>query len=703
MSRLRAITDFLTFRNLPAHRIEARDALGAMQVAYQVGRPIYPKRLASVYDEQAYRKIALIFRCINVVANSIASAPIRVYERGGDQQETELPDHPLRRLMERPNPTMGETVFIATVMTAVASAGFCVIEKARSGAGRPVELWPLRSDWILPIPRSDGMADWEYRIPGREQVVIPAEDVIVITYAATPDYQLTGIGPLEVALREWGLLNTMQDFLKAFFDGGAMPTYGLLLADGVQLKKEDAELLQQQWMNRYSGWRSGQVAPPVLQTIKGIQRLSFDYNELAYIDLRDVSEIAVLQAFGVPGSLVGQRYAQERNTFSNYGEARKSFYQETIIPLWARIDDALTRALLPEFDQRPNVSLRFDDSDVEALQEDENAKWTRAKDGLTAGGMTVNEYRREIGLPDDPGGDIYLRAFNIIEVPAGKKAVARSATVTVREIEPKAIAAETRQARGLVSLETRNRIETRAHRVYTQAALSYGPKVQAFLDGQKARVLAVLGERSASWPLESRDAISELLALDWGQEDAELDKLIRQLWNLMGETATTEAVKVLGLADDVVRWDIANPWVREVLDVVGVRVTEINATTRQGIAQVVGDALNEGVTIKDLSNRLEGLYDETYRGRSETIARTESQVAYNTASVRGYEESGVVSEVELLDNPKHDTDPGSDGLTCAGRNGLIVELAKANTHIEAEHQNGSMAIAPVVALLSDAS
>jgi hypothetical protein len=52
--------------------------------------------------------------------------------------------------------------------------------------------------------------------------------------------------------------------------------------------------------------------------------------------------------------------------------------------------------------------------------------------------------------------------------------------------------------------------------------------------------------------------------------------------------------------------------------------------------------------------------------------------------------------VELLDNPEHDTDPGSDGLTCALRNGLIVPLAQVQTHIEAEHPNGTLAVAPVL-------
>jgi hypothetical protein len=107
--------------------------------------------------------------------------------------------------------------------------------------------------------------------------------------------------------------------------------------------------------------------------------------------------------------------------------------------------------------------------------------------------------------------------------------------------------------------------------------------------------------------------------------------------------------------------------------------------------------LQEGTSIPDLTEKLRGMYEESYKGRSETIARTESQHSYNHAQVASAKEGGV-SEVECLDNPNHTTDPGSDGLTCAQRNGLIVPVDDAYRHIAGEHPNGQLALAPVVQL-----
>jgi hypothetical protein len=79
------------------------------------------------------------------------------------------------------------------------------------------------------------------------------------------------------------------------------------------------------------------------------------------------------------------------------------------------------------------------------------------------------------------------------------------------------------------------------------------------------------------------------------------------------------------------------------------------------------------------------------------VGRTESQVAYNSASALGYKESGLVSRVELADNPNHgDYSGDGDGLTCAQRNGMIVPVDNVSIHAEGTHPNCILAIVPVL-------
>lgn len=59
----------------------------------------------------------------------------------------------------------------------------------------------------------------------------------------------------------------------------------------------------------------------------------------------ELDETRICAALNVPPILVGFRSGLERSTYSNYEEARKSFYQETISPLLSRLSDTLTRGL----------------------------------------------------------------------------------------------------------------------------------------------------------------------------------------------------------------------------------------------------------------------------------------------------------------------------------------------------------------------
>jgi hypothetical protein len=78
--------------------------------------------------------------------------------------------------------------------------------------------------------------------------------------------------------------------------------------------------------------------------------------------------------------------------------------------------DVIQNQLGVEFGS-PFVDWNFED--VPALQEDRNARWTRGTTALQAGGITVNEFCKEVGLDDKgPAGEYYLRSMAIVEVPA---------------------------------------------------------------------------------------------------------------------------------------------------------------------------------------------------------------------------------------------------------------------------------------------
>jgi hypothetical protein len=216
-------------------------------------------------------------------------------------------------------------------------------------------------------------------------------------------------------------------------------------------------------------------------------------------------------------------------------------------------------------------------------------------------------------------------------------------------------------------------------------------KLRAFFDGQADRIAGAIAKAGGNFDGKS------LTDIDWAEEEDLLAAIMRQFYQASGEAAAASASSLLSV--DIV-WDLANPYVNQVAALLGGRIRGIARTTQEDVARIVSDGMTEGVGLPEIADRVRAtIGGDAYKGRAMTISRTESMYAYGHASAASYAASGIVSEVELLDNSEHTESYGaSDGLSCAERNGLVVPLADAGRHLDAEHPNGSLAIAPVVTL-----
>ena len=658
---------------------------------YQQNKPQWPTRSTESYAE--LRSISTtLFACLSYRANAVASATIRVYRTKDDKP---VRDSPLRLLLQNPNDEQSEAEFLSFMQTIADVAGFAPVEKVRSDAGRVVQLWPLRPDWCRPIPRDQAPPDWEYRIPGVPPQIILAEDMLVYTPTPALDRGYTGMSAVSVALRQLGVQRAMDDFLQSLFQRGALPLVALTFNDGVEEPDADSKAaIKAQFTGQYGGagnWHK--VA--LLGGIKSIERIGYDLNELAYNDLRGVNELGICQAFGIPPILIGAKVGLDRATYSNYGQARTSFYEDTITPLWARLDGCLTRSLVPEFGDA-GVGLEFDAGDVPALKADEDKLWTRAATGIRGGFIMVNDARRLVGYDDVAGGDIFLRPADPLAALAGADPVrsrpALRATITeVAGVEVRTIGGIERRYQPISEMQLRAVEVTRKR--FLRLAERFAPKLAIFWREQGERIVAALpGERSMP-VLEMRDVAEPLIG--W---DDELDRL-RDLLALFHEGVSRDAFETaldaLDVAGDGVAWDLTNPHIQTILDQLGESVEGIAETTRLDVQRAVGEALDAGETVDQLGARLRSLFDGYGSARIETVARTESQRAYNLGAAAGYRESGIVDYCQLHDNPKHDSEPGSDGLTCAQRNQLVVRLEDVAGHVQAEHTRGTLAVSPI--------
>jgi HK97 family phage portal protein len=146
---------------------------------------------------------AVVFACVNVLAQTIASLPLLVYRRlpGGGKERAET--HPLYRLLhDQPNPEMTAYEFRACLVGHQCTWGNAYAEIERSDA-RINGLWPLRPDRMT-VKRDD--ADrlvYDYRLPDGTHKVFPAERIM--HWRGLSSNGIIGLSPIAQAAESVGL------------------------------------------------------------------------------------------------------------------------------------------------------------------------------------------------------------------------------------------------------------------------------------------------------------------------------------------------------------------------------------------------------------------------------------------------------------------------------------------------------------------
>jgi hypothetical protein len=192
--------------------------------------------------------------------------------------------------------------------------------------------------------------------------------------------------------------------------------------------------------------------------------------------------------------------------------------------------------------------------------------------------------------------------------------------------------------------------------------------------------------KDAAFPFDSETDV------DWTDEKARLRVVLERWYVAMGEAAYAALGEQLGVE---LTFDLAAASTKRVRQLIGVDVTSITDTIRQILRNRVEDAIARGLSVDQLvagTDTSPGLR-ELFGSRAQTIALTETANAYNTSTIAGYEDSGLVEEVEVFDGPEcgwteHDDPDLADGSTRT--------LDEANDYPIA-HPNCQRAFGPVVA------
>jgi HK97 family phage portal protein len=382
---------------------EAKASRTARLIALESGgRARWTPRDYAALAREGYARNAIVYRAVRLIAESIGGLCFVLYEGTAERDA-----HPLLDLIRRPNPRQDGASFLESIASHLLLAGNAYVEAVGlGGEGEPQvrELYALRPDRMKLVPGPDGWPQaYDYTVAGStvrfdQGAALPA--ILHLTFFNPLDDHY-GMSPLEAAAIAVDTHNAAAAWNKALLDNAARPSGALVYdaSDGIALSATQYERLKREFGEQYQG-ASNAGRPLVLEGGLQWQAMSLTPKDMDFLAAKHAAAREIALAFGVPPMLLS---IPGDNTYSNYQEANRVFWRQSVLPLAGRIGCALTHWLAPAFGD--GLVLAPDTDRIEALSADRAALWDRVS---KAPFLTVNEQRLATGYGPVDGGDVFV-------------------------------------------------------------------------------------------------------------------------------------------------------------------------------------------------------------------------------------------------------------------------------------------------------
>ena len=350
---------------------------------------------------------------VTAVSRRIAASPVHVMRRteaGNRERKERLPNHPVARLLRRPNMWQSRSSFWLDVVSAYMRYGRFTAYKSRPATGPVANLIPLLGDAVnieqlenFELQFKHNAADGTWRTYSQDQVFYvrgPARDYV------------TGDSPIMLVRESIAMEIAAERFGSAFFGNGAMPSIIFKLMDGFKgfRTDEDQAAFLEQFKANYGGKKrfKGMLLPKGMD----LSEIKVENEKAQFLETRRYQRTVIAGAFGVPPHLVGDL---ERATFNNVEQQDKDFVINVVMPVAKAFEDAMEMSLLTDEDRRNGVIIRFN---LDAVQ---RADFKSRQEGLAIqrqwGVISPNDWRERENmnpLAEDDGGEEYIRPMNMV-------------------------------------------------------------------------------------------------------------------------------------------------------------------------------------------------------------------------------------------------------------------------------------------------
>lgn len=588
--------------------------------------------------ETLYRRQPNVRTVVSFLGRNMAQLRRKLYERVDDTDRRYVRDHPLDRLMRRPNPRTSRYAFNRAIVEDLGVYDNAIALKVRA-PGRiallripPQHVEPIGANWLFPE------AFRILNLPGRPEW--PADQVVHL-HGYNPSEPRWGLSPIETLRQILSEDTAASEYRQQLWENGARHR-GVIErpAEAPAWKDPARDRFRQDFTAAFAGNGPEAGGTPVLEDGMVWRDVSFNPAELEYLGARKLTRAEVASAYHVDPSLVG---ALESGNLAAADSAHTRLYQDTFSPLCNFVDEELTLQLLPDFEPGEEAFDRFYlESDLDAKLQGDFATEAEATSRAVGGPWLLrNEARARRNLPPVDGGDELIVPLNVTTGGRGSPADTAPGTPGLGQ------AARRRKALGTGS----------------GPGGSYPADLSAFVAPISTAIVVFLERQRGS--VLSKLGTGDTVALAMGRNDLNrFPRWDQELAEIFGgyalEIAPTAAAPIADFFGVEYDLDIATPWLVNNARIVA---ESFNDATHAALEEVYSALALEPET--ELSYA--GVFDTAADARADAAAADRVTQVANFSRQDAAHQGGATTKTWI-------TTSGNARASHAGMNGETVNI-----------------------------
>jgi len=314
-----------------------------------------------IINQLSAMRVSAVWACVTILSEDLAKLPWHVYRKKPDGEKIVVADHPLERLLQRPNDWQNGFEFKEQMMAALLMRRNAYAPILRDGRGRPTALVPVNPDWTTLFEAPDGSLFYNVARTGPHitaalkslPLMIPADDMLHVRGLSLNGlWGLSAIGSGRDAI---GLALTQQEMAAVYASNGTQLS-GVLETPN---KLSDAAYarLERSWKEKRAGKRNaGETA--ILEENLKFNKLGLTSVDAEFVAARQHQIEEIARYFRIPRTSSASSpaarpaprwFSKTRNmstTSCHHGRSawRPSSRRNSILPRRAFTSSATSRA-----------------------------------------------------------------------------------------------------------------------------------------------------------------------------------------------------------------------------------------------------------------------------------------------------------------------------------------------------------------------